>query len=418
MLIDFVSCLCAILYVIRFIFKKNNGALFILLAYLLISGLVSSFFVESGIYVSEIGRESYHLGATRFYSVIVVSIFFLISIFEKLMSRYIKVIPFKVTPSYFLCSASLFIAFCILVILFSNLLISGIPIINNNITRFNFWENYSRIPNIELFLGKLSMPVLLLGAVLISIKMELGNSYRKEQLLIFLFFLYLLLLGHKFSGFISALSLLYGVIIVKRVYLGRKMVSITDIMSMFFLIIFLFIVSFFFFSQSSGGVIDIVEGNAFLAVLYRIFVLQGYAWFAFFERYIEDGVIPNLACSNMDYALLMITKNPKFFMHNGIDIANIYPGVLLLSGGVINIIIYTVVFSFALSFLGLFAYKAILARSIFRSTISLQLMFWTTGAIAKADFMHFFQYKYLVLLFSLLFLSLLSILSRNISNSS
>lgn len=411
MAIDIIISLLVISFICAILLKTKTGPFLLLLGYTQAAGLVSSLVVESGFYVTEIGQLTFPTGATRWYALALFLLFLLIWLFSELSIK--ALFPVKSTNlSKQTSETRIYLAgiIFILSILYLNIIFSGSPLFNQNINRFNFWEVYSKLPYIKELFGELSLPLIIILGILTAKKKYItgGKIPKLYWTLIASYFCYLLLLGHKFNGFIVAASFYSIPFLAWRMARGESIFRIRDIAYALGGVSAMLYMSFLFFSKSTGGVIDIVGGNAIYGVFYRAFVLQGYSWWSFFEVYKNSGVIvKDSSASYMEYGLNLVTANPDFFLKNGIDIANIFPGVILASSGWPGLLSSILVIGISVALLAALSRHFLLSGSTIRSAISLQLLFWLIGSIPSYRIEVIYSGKFIVFLCALAFISYL-----------
>ncbi|UTE77501.1 DUF6418 domain-containing protein [Rossellomorea sp. KS-H15a] len=184
--------------------SKNKG-LRITIWYIVLTVIpciISLLVIEKGTYISEQKKFGFLNGATTLYIVYIVLLYLGIKVgYHSLFNR------IKYSYSNRPINKNLLMKMVIvginsaLVLLYINYLLSPKPYINSGISRFNYWEN-STFPFLNSIFGSVS------GFMAFSFGyLFLLDKKKKHLISFFLYFLYLILAGNKFSALIIALFL-------------------------------------------------------------------------------------------------------------------------------------------------------------------------------------------------------------------
>lgn len=393
-----------------------------LLAYTQVSGLISSFYIEStNPFITEIGYFVGHGVSSWFYLGAMVLLFFSYLISHRLCddinNKYRFLDVSRVVGDFNAILAVVFGAIA-LSLLIVHVIVSGAPFFGGGATRFSFWKEFAIIKLLAVFPGELALPVLILLAVA-KVRFEIFFPRSKKWINLCNFFIvgyffYLLLLGHKFQGFLVALLTLMPIVFVARINSGVPVLSRNEVVFFVMVLSSALFYSMLFFENSEGGVIDEVGRDAEAAVLYRIFVLQGYAWPAFFGlrdscHIYNDGNLMNSAIYN-------IAAFPGFFVERGINLANIFPAILMCSDYGVFLIVFSMIFiGVGLGILASLAKFFLLSGSIFRVSILLLAIGTTSGAFPAGAYGIDFFVKISALILGVAFLDFFVKMHRNIN---
>lgn len=416
--IIFISLIEITIVFILFIFfyKKVPEFVFItLLVYTQLTGYISSVVVEYGAFITEIQESLYFNYASLVILPIIISPFLLFYLLSKFFFKYPKrlnnfKLEFTKIDKFLLLSSAL-----ALTVLMINVLISPNPVFDEGIRRFDFWDN-AKFPFLRMIFGNLSLPILIIFSLsAFKIKYAISFDYFYKYIAyggIVLYFIYLFLTGQKFNGFLIGIiffmiPFIYLRKLITGIYLYKKELVF---LSLFFIILITF--KAISFSNSSGGVIDETGGSGLLAVFYRIFILQGYAFdFFILEPHIID--INEASDTLMHTAIYSMAANPEFYIENGINLANIFPGVLLtFEYGYFLIFVALLFFSIFTFILVSLIRKYLIHGYMLRTMISMQMLFWLIGGFPAGKYEVLYSSKFLLFLIILIFIETAEMASK------
>lgn len=367
----------------------------LLLIYTQMTGIVSAFFVEaSGVYITETEKSYEFSGASFVYGLVLLLFLSLILTMSNFWFIVLSGLFYRCKEGAFLSYPNvnyhnliLFIVILTLLLHFLHIYISGIPAFNEHLTRFNFWQEFARYPILGKVFGELAIPVAVMLGLLYSFSFSKDIARKGIIVSAFVFYLfYLFLMGHKFNGFIVAISFFYAPILFKRYMSSKPLLTKVEVALFFSLLILMLFLSYVFFSSSSGGVIDEVGGNPVWAVFYRVFALQGYSWVGFWE--LMGSCDFRRYDSYMESAIYLLAERPDFYLVNGISLANIFPGILLCSPEypwavlLVKLFLLAMVISF---FIALSA-TLFLKGSLLRTGLSFMVLFVLTASFPSGDY--------------------------------
>lgn len=366
--------------------QTNNRHLFFPLLLPLYSAIwqtTSVLVVEYGFYITEQKTYSYFTGgALRTY--LCHAIFF--GTYTVLCSRTKIIIP-SINTSYFSKKTSkliiTWVSICLLLI-FINISLSPSPLLNNNITRFNYLANSVMpwIKNItsERFFYAFS----LLGACYAYFKINNPKKTKNAKIILILLLISLFLVGEKFTapvlgGLIFIIYSLSSNSLVKNKLKTR--IKKRHILATCAALISIFI--YVYYMYSSKYELGTYFGSPLLAVLYRGFVLQGHTQWGLDALYNNDTSgnmkmwLTN-AFSGMNIAMNAIAPPEVLEAFSKVDNASFssaYPGVALYTGGWLLVISAQAALAIAYFYFSILFIKSIASGHILISILSMQAMF-------------------------------------------
>lgn len=243
--------------------------------------IASIIYLNSGIYVSELGRSTYYVPESSPLFIFYVDIFlFFLCIFAKKKAN--KMLPQNLVAtnslSQLFCYGTLIITSIFALYTIADLQISGIPLFVPIITRYNYYEMYSTLPYASTVNNLLGLCMYLLGYTYV----HLPKSGIRILCIFFVLFTTIirLLMGYRMSGLINIpLDFLAVVMLLSNL----KFKSVLDlikpqkILKAFWcalIIVTLFIVS----SVLNGNAKSIAQG---IEILFnRAFGLGNHLWWA------------------------------------------------------------------------------------------------------------------------------------------
>lgn len=393
--------------------KKNFKFLFMygLFVFQALTIMPSLIYIEEGIYISEQGRNSYFVWATLAYTIyFLVSIIVLYATFKSL-NKFKAFAPKVVIRGKKLDrKIVLFVAVVSLIILLANAFLSKLPLLDNSITRFDYWEN-SKMPFLKSIFGNTSIFVPFILGIMFK------YNKKKSIVLLIIYFIYNFLIGQKFSPIISGtFSFLLPIVInyngtinFKRVFSKKIIVPALLLIGIMYAVIY-----DRYEQRRPYAIIKIYDPNE--AIIYRAFGLQGHLFWGAMETYVyNDGkhsYNPLDLVNGMQHLMYEFAKNGNSLKGNiekGFNFTNAYPAILFYVFptwiGALFHVLFLVIF---LGLLGWLLKEFILKKAYLFATITYQLFNWAIYAFTMGYFIK--------LKFSLLFLIYFGIVSTAVLN--
>lgn len=312
---------------------------FALFLFEIIWDILSLVCIENGVYILEQNIMSYFTGALFKFLFVISPIVILTPIFmkktiEDVQDQYrVNIISLLKLKSNTIVYFILGVFICMSLYINIDILISGSPLVNNNITRFNFYTEYSRLPLAAIISNVLSNYIVLVSGVIFSDK----NTLKIQKYLsIFIFILVIiqrLLLGNKFAGIIFVVYYyILGVSVIKLKEQIDLKKTIKSIVLFGTIIVVLFgTISYIHYSK--------VYDNPLKMIFDRVFSLQAHTFWGV-DRLDLNGININQVIKEVTYGF----KEASIFSNEvGLgrimtlispDIASVYlrDGVLFTGG--------------------------------------------------------------------------------------
>jgi hypothetical protein len=403
----------AYLIVVIFLIKRSLSFIFLfgLILFQSLTILPSLFYIESGIFINEQGRQSFFAGATILTVFYYLVTFFVLIITFKTLNRYsLRVITFTYQKKALDESFIKVFIVIVLGLLYLNAFLSPLPFFNDSISRFTYWGN-SKFPFLNGFFGDTAM----------FIPFALGYLFSKQKKFsIFFFLLYIVynfLIGQKFSPILNgSFSFLLPIILTSTHKI--KSIIFKNIIWIFFLIsIGSFVIYQVIYNKYENtkpfANAKIYDPNE--AIFYRIFGLQGHLLWGATERYVANDEQPKTYNPlNLVYGMQVMMEdfadNKDVLKSNeelGYNFTNAYPAILLsifpLSLALVFHSLFTIVF---LGFVGWVLKEFITKKAGILSVIIFQLFMWTIYAFTMGYFYKlFFISAFIIFYFAFLKLS-------------
>jgi hypothetical protein len=384
-LINAINLFSIFLYLIfgLFLFKKNRFWPFFFFFYIgQLWAILSSYYIEQGIYLTEQDRFSYETGAT--FRLVAENLLFFSSAI--LILKFLPINRKNKIESWFslknnknLESIIFVLSIGISLLIFIDASITKI-IYMGIINKFNFYQ-YSFLFKINL-LRPFIFHVNLLTFILGNLFVLYSNKISKKRLIMLSFILILIasvLQGSKFSAiYINSILFFIPTLLGVKVKFDKK-VGKKIILSVLGLIITFLIVMNLTYREYSQ---NLKEDQIFDFILYRVFALQGHVWWGTDEMaYIlspqdkkqniknEMNVILQKDVEEYSSGLeaLMIFISPRiapFFLENGINFTMGFPALFTFLFNPFQIAILLVLFGLSFGIFIFFLYKAILSKNI------------------------------------------------------
>lgn len=396
--------------VVIFLLKRSFKFTFLfgLILFQSLTILPSLFYIETGIYINEQGRQSFFTGATIltvFYYIITFTILLLtFKYLNRFNLRAIKLSYHKRPADDQLIKV---LIVTVLAILYINALLSPLPLFNDSVSRFSYWES-SRLPFLNSLFGNTAM----------FIPFALGYLFLKQRKFsLFFFFLYIIynfLIGQKFSPILNGgFSFLLPIVLIKgqsiKRFLYKKLFLISLIIGLGGIVVYSVIYTKYEKTKPFANA-KIYDPNE--AIFYRAFGLQGHLMWGATERYVIGNRYPRTYNpQDLVYGMRVMMEdfadNKDVLKSNsdiGYNFTNAYPSILLqvfpLS---LALLVHTF---FTITFLGLIGWmlkEFVEKEAGFLSVIVFQLFIWTIyaftmGYFYKLFFTSFFFIAYFIYL--------------------
>lgn len=270
MIVDILNVVVIVLYVCTFYWIYNHMAdLFALLVLpftFWIQLLISSAYIESGIYLIDFLEQSYATGVTiRLFLLLELQLIVIVAVFRKMKKR-----GKNETGKFEGFSKKQerlwnYICICAVTYLLINVLISGNVLTTGSVTRFNFYSEFSRLPYAQ--------PISYFTYSLSFIEGNLfafSNNRRQRKcslLYLLIVFLQLFLIGIQFGGyFINAI--MFAAPLMRKLARYRRLIKVKYIIIASVIVVIMLIPKYNYFSKTtmyeSTGIT-----NAYELLIYR-----------------------------------------------------------------------------------------------------------------------------------------------------
>lgn len=387
----------AYLLVVVFLLKKSLSFTFIfgLILFQSLTILPSLFYIETGIYINEQGRQSFFAGATIITVLYYIITFFILIVTFKSLNKFsLKAIRFSYhnqPVDDFLIKR---IVVFVLGILYLNALLSPLPLFNDSISRFTYWES-SRFPFLNSLFGNTAM----------FIPFALGYLSLKQKKFSIIFFLlyifYNFLIGQKFSPILNgSFSFLLPIVILNshliKHFIYKNFLLLLMLLSLGGLFIYGVIYTKYEETKPFANV-KIYDPNE--AIFYRVFGLQGHLMWGATERFvINDQTEKTYNPLDLVYGMRVMMEEfaddkvvLKSNKETGYNFTNAYPAILLqifpLSIALFLHTIFSITF---LGFIGWVLKEFVKKRAGIISVVVFQLFIWTIYAFTMGYFYKLF----------------------------
>lgn len=231
--------------------------------------LVSSAYIETGVYLKDIGRKSYATGVT-------IRLFLMIELMLGLISYWAGKHPIQIATApkegifqYRDFKGILWILFLMYAYRLTDILISGNILTNSGVTRFNYFSKFSKLPLANV-VDYFSYPCLwILGYVML-----LGEKKRQKLFPILIAvtnYLSLFLRGIEFGGYLQSTAYFLGPLLLSMAR-RRKLIKIRYVVIAAAALVVMLIPKYRHFSEAiMNGTADTSYGlkTAYDFVLYR-----------------------------------------------------------------------------------------------------------------------------------------------------
>lgn len=389
MILNIVVALASILiivYVVKHDFDLALASYIILIQYIWM--FFSLIVIENGIFINEQGRDSYFVYSSLVLLSFLISTLLSLVFFKKI---FLKLLEGKVRLTFSFLKLKetkliLFLVSIVLILAFFNLFSSPIPLLSDEVTKFNFWE-HSKYPFLRSIIGNV------MGFVAFAVTILFRTRRKLSIFLFFLYFSYLLLLGQKFTGFLIGS---YGILLVyfltseKRIKFKITWIFNWKILSAGAII---YLLVFFYYSHINNPFLYMgltpVE-----SVYYRAFGLQAHVFWGLVEKYVYLNAENTWDISELWNGMQLIMRefwpweDWAYFSvtDRGVNWTNAYPAILLRIFPLpIALVVNFVLFSFVALVQSLLIFF-LRNKSYLLSIITFQLLTWVSYAFTMAYF--------------------------------
>lgn len=382
---------------------------------------LSSGYLEGGVYITEQQRNSFPNNATVMLLALEACFWFCTLLVIKVLHR---IFPLERTVRYSPLGNWLICLFsgAALAMLLVNVALTGSPLFDASLTRFNFWDN-AKLPLLNQILGSVASPFVVMVGVVYALSLDSGRGLlAKIALLIFIGFLaYYVLMGQKFSMQLLAFSLFMpSVLFLRWQKFGKLNIKLFHVVVMAFIgFLMLGLISWYYLQKH----VDFVDGQGGVlnAVLYRIFGLQGHVWWGSVTEYQHGNVVVDpLGAMLNGMSTSMYTVSPMElvdrYLDAGVRFTMAYPGIAVLSFGALGAALFQLVAGGIVGCFVFFCERQLAERRLLGSILALIVLsnFWVV--FNMGEFITLMSFKFIVPLMALIFLFFLSAATRRVGS--
>jgi len=365
---------------------------------------ISILIIENNGYISEQMRYGYFIYANvylfLFYITSILSFVFFYQLFYKKIGIKLPRFKFNKTPEskliYYLLLILLFIAYL-------NYFLSPNLLNNNSVTKFNFWKT-AKFPFLSSVLGNV------MGYVAFGAGLVLATHKKRGIFLIVLYFVYIILIGQKFSGLIlGSYAILLAYYHLKKIKFNIKLKYIFNKYILITVIVLFGLIHNEYSKKNPYRHLDLSPTEA---IFYRTFNLQGHLFWGVSEKYIHRETTKTYNLSELKEGMhtLMYEFYPKTHLkylpsviERGVSWTNAYPSLLLKIFPLPLALLFHFIIFALIPFFFMLLIKMIESGNLFFSIIFFQLITWINNAYIMGYFGR------LIKVFIILFVMLLAI---------
>lgn len=281
-LIDLILIAVACFFCLKII--QIYGARAILLVWTMLTfaqQIASTIYLNTGVYVNELGRTTYYVAKSTPLFILYVDIFlfFLVCFGKNKMSISRDAVILESTNlSTLVCYSSLLLTIALAGYTILDMLVSGIPMMTSVITHYNYYTTYSRLPMASTINNLLGTSMYLLGYAYVHIDKK--HFRRICVLLVLSTMIVRFMLGYKMSGLIDIpLNFIAVAVLLSKVNFKTLRQVIKPQYVLLGLVIALGVVALFVFSVISSGTADDAS-IAFRVFMNRAFGLGNHLWWS------------------------------------------------------------------------------------------------------------------------------------------
>lgn len=216
-----------------------------------------------------------------------------------------------------------------------NLVITGkFALPGSEVDRYTYWTTYAKLKFLPTVFGTLMTFVPLVSGILLfmGIAHRKPHVARRALLTLVTYYILLFLHGQRFHGIIHGLGFVFGVYALHTVAAGKKLIQTKFVVFVGTLTLCLAV-----YGLASMAVRALGENlGASGALLYRVFVLQGHAYWNsdFMSQTRSYGTLRDLA-NGLEFTMDTVGAPNLMVMYfdRGVNFAVALPGTLMLIGG-------------------------------------------------------------------------------------
>lgn len=226
-IINFINIFVLVFYAVTIaqFYNKHTEYFFALLIILIYwtQLLVSSAYIETGVYLKDIGRTSYATGVTIRLFLMIELMLGVISYLAKRHPKQIPISPREGAYNFRDFKGILWLLFLMYTYRLIDILVSGNILTNSAVTRFNYFSKFSKLPLANV-VDYFSFPCLwILGYIML-----LGENKRQRLFPLFIVlmnYVSLFLRGIEFGGYLQCTAYFFGPLLLSMAT-RRKLVRI------------------------------------------------------------------------------------------------------------------------------------------------------------------------------------------------
>lgn len=340
--------------------------------------VVSNYYLESGVYVTELARESYYTGSTLRLQLVIIFLLSTVILLEKSIPK-ISISSRCGARTTGLDIGVIMVAIGIIALSYMNIAMSGpLPILGDRyIDRFSYIEGTALWPIMKYF-GKVPLISVVAAGVIYHKYLHRGPQLYKFGAVIVLiaYFVYVILIGHKFGPVLAGLFYFFLPRLVETD--GRSFWEFIKgkgaLIGLAILACLMSLVTYHATRNTASANFD----GGWDFVLYRIFALSGHVWWAADEYvFVQDGS----AFFNAD-ALINGMEAMMLNLSSGYGAEMLDRGVYMTRGFPANIIYSMPIYFYPVALTVSMAAPILLGR-FYKATIRAES---TLGMIAGAYF--------------------------------
>ena len=420
-------CLC-IIPAVRAIKRAGLFSIvFIMPCVSLISKGASAIALDLGTYVSELGFTTWNVYSAPLYFLCLAVFFAFLNMFISLQMKSFEANSYRriaVKCDNFFYEVIPCIGILMAAYLVVDMLLSGVPLLSNgSITRFNFWDTYSRLPQAELVSNFITVVSVALGFIYASSLLD-EKSGNRCIILVVVFICVRFLLGYKVSG-ISDLVIGFAVGYLLRRYTTSELPTNSFAKAIKYLISVcaIAVCSYLAWQLASGSASSLIEAIDLL--IERQFSLSSHMWWSVVE---EGSDIIGLFPNDMSELSSVLEGKTEFstdigvyglmdryaqdivfanYVSNGVRFGACFITVSLFYNGILITIAMVVFNAFALSiFLRLFLADAACNRILSFAVLYRIFIVFSSYLTASGTLVSFYRPNMLILVLVYIFLRL------------
>lgn len=419
-----IVVLLLVIYVV-WVFKKYGVALPFLLLFWIESFwvLISLVYLDKGKYIVEQLRYSFQTGAYIRYILILLPFWILAPIFLKTFTKHNQREAFfsnhvysvhKFTISIKAIQTMSMILFSYLLI---NVIVSGSPLLNSNITRLNFYSNYSKLPFAAQLNGYFGPFFIFMNGVFLAQKDKPKYVLRNCLIIVGIMMLYLILMSNKgYPFYLYSILLLLPTLTLQFSTAIRKLkIKPVYIIAPILLAIVIIIVAYRNYST--------IYRHPTERLMSRMFALQGHSFWGYDYALGENKygldislLKQELKCtfSNVDVysgeaglSRVMYIISPKSVVESYLDGKSRFTGgywvVCLGIFGVWGTMFYSVIMALIFAMICKVLYSSMIEKNYIWMYIAFTAYYEFYTYFRIGDFSYLLSGKMLLLLFVILF---------------